>query len=80
MKRFSIRDFLLLFDIVSLAFEWWADRRNRAPTPSRYQIQVVEGHAFVIDTATGQVWEKAFTQQGGFSSSDFLGPKAAKNR
>ena len=69
MKRFSIRDILLLFVIVSVFLGWWVDRRNRAaPTPGRFQIEVFEGRAFVLDTATGQVWEKSSPQQAWFVS------------
>jgi hypothetical protein len=76
MKQFSIRDLLFLFVIVALALGWWLDRR---PIPARYQIQVVEAHAFVLDTATGQTWEKSFSPQGGgFTSPDFLDSKAVK--
>ena len=53
MKQFSIRDVLLLFVIVSVFLGWWVVRRNRAdPTPARFQIHVVDGHAFVHDTAS----------------------------
>ena len=78
MKQFSIRDLLLLVLIVALGLGWWVDRQNRAPLlPARYQIQVVDGRAFVLDATTGQVWEKGFLPRGaGFSSPDFLQPKA----
>jgi len=74
MKQFSIRDLFLVVLIVAIALGWWVDRRSRARlSPARYQIQVVEGRAFVLDTATGQVWEKS--TGGGFTSPDFLQPK-----
>ncbi len=43
----------------------------------RFQLATNPGHAFVIDTATGQVWEK-FTggeTAGGHSAGDFGMPK-----
>jgi hypothetical protein len=73
MKQFSIRDLLFLVVIVALALGWWLDRR---PIPARFQLQVVESHACVLDTATGQVWERAFT--AGYSSSDFLDSKVSR--
>ncbi len=58
MKQHSIRDLLVLIAFVAVALGWWIDRHNRAVEPARYQIRTVAGHAFVLDTATGQVWEK----------------------
>jgi hypothetical protein len=66
MKQFSIRDVLLLVVIVALALGWWFDRR---PIPARFQLRTVAGpngsDAYVLDTATGQVWDThapGFTQ------------------
>ena len=73
MKQISIRELLLLFVIIALALGWWFDRR---PIPARYQMQVVESQALVLDTATGQVWEKGF--KGGYSSPNFLDAKSTK--
>ena len=53
MARFSIRDLLFLVLIVALALGWWLDRR---PVPARFQIVASDRSAFVMDTATGQVW------------------------
>ena len=73
MKQFSIRDLLFVVVIVALVLGWWLERR---PVPARYQLQMTNGHACVLDTATGQVWEKGF--ESGYTSSDFLDPKANK--
>jgi hypothetical protein len=59
--RFSIRDLLLLVLVVALALGWWFDRRN---TASRFQLQSSATHGFVIDTATGQVWEIGIRSDG----------------
>ena len=49
---------------------------NNAP---RFQIDVIPGRAFVLDTETGQVWEKFFpTGAGGITSLDFDKPKGKK--
>jgi hypothetical protein len=54
MKQFSIRDLLFLVVIVALALGWWLDRR---PVAARFQIAGGgNGPAYVLDTATGQVW------------------------
>ncbi len=36
----------------------------------RYQISGVKGHMFVLDTATGRIWEK-FASESSFSSGGF---------
>lgn len=78
VKQFSIRDLLLLIAFVAIALGWWVDRHNRATVPAlsgRYQLQTNEGHAFVLNTASGQVWEKFVSPSGGGTSSGFLEPK-----
>jgi hypothetical protein len=51
-----------------------------APAPSgpqvgRYQMGGVPGHAYVIDTATGQVWEDFAPATQGSPDPDFRKPK-----
>jgi hypothetical protein len=55
MKQFSIRDLLFVVLIVALALGWWLDRR---PIPARFQMQTTNDVAYVVDTATGQVWSQ----------------------
>lgn len=74
MKQFSLRDLLFIIVIVSLLFGWWVDRRNRSPTTGRFQIQNVSGHAIILDTATGQVWDQAYENYR-FQTSGFKDPK-----
>ena len=45
------------------------------PQMGRYQMRGVPGHAYVIDTATGQVWEDFATPSSGRSDPDFKKPK-----
>lgn len=49
--------------------------RTQASTPAmqvgRFQMSGVPGHAYVIDTATGQVWEKFATTSEGTNDQDF---------
>lgn len=73
VKQFSIRDMLLLFVIVALALGWLFDRRQ---VPARFQMHVTVNHAFVLDTATGQVWEGRVDERGNLYKGDPL--KAAK--
>ena len=61
MRQFSIRDLLLFVVIVALALGWFYDRR---PVPARFQMHVTENHAYVLDTATGQVWESQVNNTG----------------
>jgi hypothetical protein len=76
MKQFSIRELLLVVLIVSLALGWWVDRRNSASTSQRFQLQVADEHAFIVDSVTGQSWQQRLN--GGYSSPDFLQPKSTE--
>jgi hypothetical protein len=55
MKQFSIRDLLFVILIVALALGWWLDRR---PVAARFQMEATNTIAYVVDTATGQVWSQ----------------------
>lgn len=41
----------------------------------RFQMAGIPGHVYVLDTETGQVWEKFATTGQGSTSSDFNAPK-----
>lgn len=43
--------------------------------PGRYQMTANVGHAYVLDTATGQVWEQYAPANSGFNDSEFRQPK-----
>ena len=58
MKQFSIRDLLFLIVIVALALGWWFDKR---PIPARFTIGGGDKHTYILDTATGQSWEKSYS-------------------
>jgi hypothetical protein len=45
------------------------------PPLGRFQIAGSPGHAFVLDTATGQVWEKFEGEGGGNNDQGFTEPK-----
>jgi hypothetical protein len=45
------------------------------PQIGRYQIGGVPGHGYVLDTATGQVWQDFATASSGSSDKDFTSPK-----
>ena len=78
MKQFSIRDLLMLIAFVALALGLWVDRRNMAVVPNRYQLHVTTNHAFVVDSATGQVWEQYLSPHGGSNSPEFPNAKMIK--
>ena len=45
-------------------------------TPNgRYQMTTTAGHAYVLDTATGQVWEKYAPSNEGATDPTFKDPK-----
>lgn len=45
--------------------------RRADPAVSRFQINSNEQHVFVLDTATGRVWEKYLPPNQGSTSSNF---------
>lgn len=46
------------------------------PQVGRFQMSGVPGHAYVIDTATGRVWEDFAPANQGSPDPDFKGSKA----
>jgi hypothetical protein len=46
----------------------------RSPN-GRYQLTTTAGHAYVLDTATGQVWEKYAPPNEGMTDQGFRDPK-----
>lgn len=69
-KSFSLRDALFVIAIVAVLLGWWVDRRQVAAAPGRFQMQIVNGQAMMLDTATGRVF-----YQG---DANFTGPKDGK--
>lgn len=45
------------------------------PQVGRFQLNGIPGHAYVIDTATGKVWEDFAPAGQGTSDSEFKNPK-----
>ena len=70
MKQFSLRDLFFIVAIVTLLLGWWVERRNFAAAPGRLQMQVVNGQAVILDTATGEVHYSGTTA--------FMAPKIGK--
>lgn len=70
----------------SLVFASFVLGYSLAPRPSetpstqvgRFQMSGVPGHAYVIDTATGQVWEDFASPSQGTSDQEFKRPKVMK--
>ena len=49
---------------------------NQTATPvGRFAIQIRDGHAMVLDTSTGQVWERLVIPGSGQTSTNFSQPK-----
>lgn len=45
------------------------------PTVGRFQLRLNENQVFIIDTATGQTWQKYVTAHQGSTASTFPDPK-----
>lgn len=61
MKRFSIRELLLLFAIVAMALGWGFDRYKGRP---RFEMHTTSNHVFVLDSVSGQVWDASISENG----------------
>ena len=75
MKQFSVRDLLFLVVIAALVLGWWTDKRV---VPARFSIGGGANHVVILDTVTGQVWEKSSRPSDGMpmgETSGFLQPK-----
>jgi hypothetical protein len=48
---------------------------NSSPSSGRFAIATNEGHVFVLDTITGQVWERFTPPTPGGDSNGFYYPK-----
>lgn len=66
---------VVLASYIAVRAQPWPMRLNTQEQPiiGRYQLGGVPGHAYVLDTATGQVWEDFATsnegaRDGGFKS------------
>jgi len=60
--------------VVGLAFVLGAAPGSQ-PQPGRFQMVANENHVFILDTATGQAWEKFVTSSEGGTSEDFAKEK-----
>lgn len=54
--------------------------QSQAPGPTdpqlgRFQIGGLSNHMYVIDTATGQVWDRFVSSDGGETSPSWVNPK-----
>jgi hypothetical protein len=78
VKRFTLRDILLLFVVVALALGWWMDRR---PRPVRFEMQANDHHVYILDTSTGQMWAERIEKGRAFpSNAEIHRPKLPQDR
>ncbi len=52
---------------------------NPTASTGRYQVSVGAAHAIIVDTVTGQAWEKYLPVNEGSTSPGFLDPKLKPN-
>jgi hypothetical protein len=43
--------------------------------PGRFQVGGVPGHAYILDTATGEIWESFANPNQGSDTANFRSPK-----
>jgi hypothetical protein len=75
MKKFDVKSLaigVIAGAVLTLALGADAGRDLRT---GRFQVHGTASHAVILDTATGQVWSKFMSQNGGTSDGDFANPK-----
>ena len=70
-KSASILGSCLIFAALIVALVPRPQASAAATQVGRFQMSGVPGHAYVIDTTTGQVWEKVATTGEGTTDQDF---------
>ena len=70
-KSASILGSCLIFAALIVALVPRPQASTAATQVGRFQMSGVPGHAYVIDTTTGQVWEKFATTGEGTTDQDF---------
>lgn len=74
-ETFNFRSLLIGVVLTMLLFVALGAVNNPATQVDRFQIRTNNAHVFVIDTVTGQVWEKFVHDGGGTTSKDFSNSK-----
>ena len=69
---FDLRSFLIGAVLVTLVFLVLGAARGDSRQVGRFRIETNEEHVFVVDTVTGQVWEKSVVGGHGARSQDFM--------
>ena len=72
---FDLRSFLIGAVLTVFVFLALGAARNDSPQAGRFQIEANNNYVFVIDTATGQVWEKFAVAKQDTKSQNFMDPK-----
>lgn len=49
--------------------------KDESPQVDRFRVETNRNHVFVVDTVTGQVWEKYVRVSEGTTSQNFAEPK-----
>ena len=72
---FDLRSLLIGAVLTVFVFLALGAARSDSFKVGRFRIEANEDHVFVVDTATGQVWEKFVAAGQGTKSQDFMDPK-----
>lgn len=70
LKSFLIGVVLTVFVVLTLGAA-----KDESPQVGRFRVETNRNHVFVIDTVSGQVWEKYVKSTGGATSENFAEPK-----
>ena len=72
---YDLKSFLIGVVLTALAFFTLGAAKDESSQVGRFLTETNRNHVFVIDTVTGQVWEKYVKSTGGATSDNFAEPK-----
>ena len=72
---YDLKSFLIGVVLTALVVFTLGATKDESPQVGRFRTETNRNHVFVIDTVTGQVWEKYVESTGGTTDENFAEPK-----
>lgn len=73
--QYDLKSFMIGVLLTALVVLTLGTIKNETLQVGRFRVETNTNHIFVVDTATGQVWEKYVRSSGGSTHEDFAKPK-----
>jgi hypothetical protein len=72
---YDLKSFLIGVLLTVLVVLTLGATKDESPQVGRFRVETNRNHVFVVDTVTGQVWEKYVRVSEGTTSQNFAEPK-----